>query len=326
MNVLARALAAAVALRAARRGASGGPAPDGPPGPEHRTAGASPAATRLVAVLLVLTGCAGAAVGVLLALHASTQLLGLAAALAFVLLAVALAVASFRIVPQETAVEDRPPVTDPQTRAALTETVRAGGDGVSRRALLGGAAGVAGAGLATAAAAPLAALGPRPGGRLGESRWTTGVPLVDEHGAPIRADALEVGAFLTAFPHGADPRELGSPVVVVRLRPEDVSLPPGRRAWAPQGLLAYSKICTHAGCAVALFRYPLNEETSTSPALVCPCHYSTFDPARAAKVTFGPAGRPLPQLPLRIAPDGTLQAAGPLSGPVGPAWWGVGHS
>ncbi|MEA2154116.1 MAG: ubiquinol-cytochrome c reductase iron-sulfur subunit, partial [Solirubrobacteraceae bacterium] len=94
------------------------------------------------------------------------------------------------------------------------------------------------------------------------------------------------------------------------------------RTWAPEGLLAYSKICTHAGCAVSLFRHPLNEDTSGPPALVCPCHYSTFDVRRAAKVTLGPAGRPLPQLPLRVQ-AGRLVAAGPLSGSVGPAWWGT---
>jgi ubiquinol-cytochrome c reductase iron-sulfur subunit len=87
--------------------------------------------------------------------------------------------------------------------------------------------------------------------------------------------------------------------------------------------MAYSKICTHAGCAVSLFRYPTFEERSSPPALVCPCHYSTFDVRHAAEVVVGPAGRPLPQLPLRIGTGRTLVAAGPLSGSVGPAWWGT---
>ena len=42
-----------------------------------------------------------------------------------------------------------------------------------------------------------------------------------------------------------------------------------------------------------------------------------------AKVLFGPAGRPLPQLPLEIDGDGNLRARGGFSGPVGPSWWGV---
>jgi ubiquinol-cytochrome c reductase iron-sulfur subunit len=87
--------------------------------------------------------------------------------------------------------------------------------------------------------------------------------------------------------------------------------------------MAYSKICTHAGCAIALFRAPLYPDRSPGYALVCPCHYSTFDVLHGADLVFGPAGRPLPQLPLRLAADGTLAAAGPMSGPVGPAWWGV---
>jgi ubiquinol-cytochrome c reductase iron-sulfur subunit len=87
--------------------------------------------------------------------------------------------------------------------------------------------------------------------------------------------------------------------------------------------VAYSKICTHAGCAVAMLRYPLFEAHSASPALVCPCHYSTFDVATGGTVLFGPAGRPLPQLPIAIARDGTLRAAGSLSGDVGPAWFGI---
>jgi ubiquinol-cytochrome c reductase iron-sulfur subunit len=88
--------------------------------------------------------------------------------------------------------------------------------------------------------------------------------------------------------------------------------------------MAYSKICTHAGCAISLYRSPLHPSTQPGgPALVCPCHYSTFDVLHAAHVEFGPAGRPLPQLPLAIDSQGNLRAGGAMSGPVGPAWWGT---
>ena len=97
----------------------------------------------------------------------------------------------------------------------------------------------------------------------------------------------------------------------------------GRDGWAPHGILAYSKICTHAGCAIALYRKPMFAPTDPKPALICPCHYSTFDVARGAEVIYGPAGRPLPQLPLSVDRDGNLRAAGNFSGPVGPSWWGV---
>jgi ubiquinol-cytochrome c reductase iron-sulfur subunit len=116
---------------------------------------------------------------------------------------------------------------------------------------------------------------------------------------------------------------MGAPLVVVRLDPAALELPPGREGWAPRGILAYSKICTHAGCAVNLYRKPKFAPVEPRPALICPCHYSTFDPAQGAKVIFGPAGRPLPQLPLTIDRSGHLRATGNFSGAVGPAWWGV---
>ncbi|HEY7632232.1 MAG TPA: Rieske (2Fe-2S) protein, partial [Thermoleophilaceae bacterium] len=93
--------------------------------------------------------------------------------------------------------------------------------------------------------------------------------------------------------------------------------------WAPQGILAYSKICTHAGCALGLYRKPTFPPVEPGSALVCPCHYSTFDVTDGGTVLFGPAGRPLPQLPLMVDREGNLRAAGNFSGPVGPSWWGV---
>jgi ubiquinol-cytochrome c reductase iron-sulfur subunit len=146
---------------------------------------------------------------------------------------------------------------------------------------------------------------------------------VDSRGRPLRADAIEQDVFYTAFPEGAPRDQLGSPLIVVRLDPSALDLPAGRDDWAPEGILAYSKICTHAGCAVALYRTPLFEPTTDRPALVCPCHYSTFDPAAGGTVLFGPAGRPLPQLPLLVGSGGELAAGGTFSGPVGPSWWGV---
>jgi ubiquinol-cytochrome c reductase iron-sulfur subunit len=74
-----------------------------------------------------------------------------------------------------------------------------------------------------------------------------------------------------------------------------------------------------------MMRYPLYEATSAGPALVCPCHYSTFDPRRAGRVTFGPAGRPLPQLPLALDAQRHIVAAGELSAPPGPSWAGAPH-
>lgn len=290
--------------------------------PRHYEIGSPPWAEPAVAGLLLAAGGLFAAFAVLVGVDASTQLIGAALGLALAALAAALVLAGKRVVPRERAVEPRPIGEDPRETERLEDTLRSGLDGVSRRRLLTAAAGTAGAGALAAAALPLTALGPSPSA-LNASPWRAGTLLVDEDDRPVAADELEVGSFLTAFPQGADKRELGSPVVVVRVRLEQLRLPRDRSGWAPEGLLAFSKICTHAGCAVSLFRYPVDEQLSSPPALVCPCHYSTFDVARAAKVVFGPAGRPLPQLPLRVDARRRLTAAGPLSGTVGPAWWGT---
>jgi ubiquinol-cytochrome c reductase iron-sulfur subunit len=203
--------------------------------------------------------------------------------------------------------------------------VREGGAGISRRRLLAGAAGVAGAGIAGAFVLPLTALGPSLGDAPNASPWRRGRRLVDPAGRPLRAADIGIGSMQNALPanDASALEDLAAPVVVVRVDPRTLDLPPGRRGWAPNGILAFSQICTHAACAVTLFRYPVDEETSKPPGLVCPCHYSTFDVRRGAVPVFGPAVRPLPQLPLAIDGQGFLVANGPLSGSVGPSYLSV---
>ena len=291
----------------------------------ERATGADPRAELAVAVLLVLAGLAAAAFAVLIVADPQTQLLGATLGGALACLATAAVLAAKRVVVQELAIEDRhrEDTARPEDDEALAEDLRRGGDGITRRRALGAAAGVAGVGLAGALVVPVTALGPGLGDAPNQTPWRRGRRLVTTDGDPLRADAIEIGSFASALPEGADKRELGSPVVVVRVDPRTLRLPRGRRGWAPTGILAFSQICTHAGCAVTLFRYPVDERLSEGPALVCPCHYSTFDVRQAAKPVFGPAARPLAQLPLAVAADGTLVAAGPLSGSVGPAWWSV---
>jgi ubiquinol-cytochrome c reductase iron-sulfur subunit len=291
---------------------------------ERRT-GVDPRAELVVAILLVVAGLAAAAFAVLIVVHPQTQLLGATLGGALACLAAAAILAAKRVVVHELAVEDRRrgDTARPEDDEALAEDLRRGGDGITRRRALGAAAGVAGAGLAGALVVPVTALGPGLGDAPNQTPWRRGRRLVTTDGEALRASAIEIGSFASALPEGADKRELGSPVVVVRVDPRTLRLPRARRAWAPMGILAFSQICTHAGCAVTLFRYPVDEQLSEGPALVCPCHYSTFDVRHAAKPVFGPAARPLAQLPLAVAPDGTLVAAGPLSGSVGPAWWSV---
>jgi ubiquinol-cytochrome c reductase iron-sulfur subunit len=292
--------------------------------PSHRQVGGAPWAQLLVTVALVLAGLASFGLVALFVFDPNTQLLGVTGGLALGLLAAALVLAGGWLVPQETSVEDRPrPAADRDEAKRVLEQARAGGEGITRRRLLIGAAGAAGAGLTAAVAIPVVALGPGIEDQLSQTPWRSGRVLVDEQGNPILAATVSERSFLTAFPQGVDRENLSAPLVLVRVDPATLRLPAGRAGWAPEGILAYSKICTHAACAISLYRSPLNPSTQArGPALVCPCHYSTFDVLDGASVEFGPAGRPLPQLPLMIDNAGVLRASGPLSGPVGPSWWG----
>jgi ubiquinol-cytochrome c reductase iron-sulfur subunit len=288
--------------------------PEPPPG--RRGEGA------IVAALLG-TACAAVAFIAVYVWSTSTVLLGACFATALGLLSVALAIASRTLVPQERATEELPVRAHPEAEADVEQLLEEGAAPLDRRRLIV-AGGVAGCALGAAALTPLASLGPAVGDTLTRSPWRRGVALVDAEGRAIMAAELAVGGFLTAFPAGAPRDRLASPLVVCRIRPDELRLPSARRGYAPGGLLAFSRICTHAGCAVSLFRYPLSPSTTGErPALVCPCHYSTFDVARGAEPIFGPAVRALPQLPLRIDRAGRLVAAGRLTGNVGPSWWGV---
>ncbi len=300
------------------------------PEPPERIVPAGPpsrGAENAVVALLVCAALLAAAFTVVYAfddLADQTQLLGLALGLCFACVAAALIVAAKRLVVTEELEEDYPEPEHPQEQRELEQVVRDSGSRITRKRLLLGAGGAAGAAIGVAAITPALSLGPiLDTNPLYATPWRRGRRLVDTSGAPYRAEDISRDTFYTAFPEGAPKDEIGSPVVVVRLDPSALKLPPERARWAPQGILAFSKVCTHAGCAVALYRKPLFPPTSPRPALVCPCHYSTFDPARGGEVIFGPAGRPLPQLPLVVDDGGGLRAGGNYSGPVGPSWTGV---
>ena len=295
-----------------------------PPGqPVVEGSSPAPGSELVVAGLLLLAAAFAVVFIVLYAGRADTQLLGLALGLCFGTLAVASVVTAFRLFSSEEAEEPYPEL-HPTEAAEVEQIAIESGQHLTRKKLLGLAAGAAGTALGIALLAPLAALGPFfDTSRLRRDPWRRGSRLVDADGRVLRADDIELNTLHTAFPEGADPDELGSPIVVVRVEPSRLDLPPDRRDWAPGGIVAYSKVCTHAACAVALYRTPHFEPSRPRPALVCPCHYSTFDPATGGAVLFGPAGRPLPQLPLAVGRRGELIARGGFSGPVGPSWSGV---
>jgi ubiquinol-cytochrome c reductase iron-sulfur subunit len=277
-------------------------------------------------VALLLFAAAAVALG-FIALYTveqfDTQLLGLAMGVALALVAAAVLVAAAFVLPQETSVDDRGKLVDDAAVGEVVEIVESGGDGISRRRLLTCATCVAGGAVVTAAAAPLASLGPA-SRALHASPWRRGIRLVDPEGRPYRAAQIETGSFYTALPEGEDAEAFGAGLLVIHLPRRWIHLPTSRRAWTPEGIMAFSKVCTHAGCAISLYRYPTYPPTSVrQPAFTCPCHYSTFAPGDGGKVIFGPAGRPLPQLPLMIDAAGDLRAAGRFDEDVGPSWWGV---
>jgi ubiquinol-cytochrome c reductase iron-sulfur subunit len=139
--------------------------------------------------------------------------------------------------------------------------------------------------------------------------------VVDVDGHPIRPEDLPLSGVTTVFPEGHE-EEPDSQTLLLRVPEDSLALPEDRSDWAPEGCLAYSKICTHAGCPVGLYRAEAGE-------LLCPCHQSTFDVYTGATPVFGPAARALPQLPLELNEEGYLVARGDFSEPVGPSFWNL---
>jgi ubiquinol-cytochrome c reductase iron-sulfur subunit len=157
--------------------------------------------------------------------------------------------------------------------------------------------------------------------RLRNTMWDTGVRLTrDPDGTPIRASDVTIGSAFHVIPEGLNEAEhkleekAKAVVLLMRLNPRDLNPSPGREDWAYNGIVAYSKICTHVGCPVALYEQQTHH-------LLCPCHQSTFDVTQEAKVIFGPAGHPLPQLPITVDDEGYLVAQSDFHEPVGPSYW-----
>ncbi len=216
--------------------------------------------------------------------------------------------------------EFRSPESD---RADFVATVKEQGAmaGLGRRTLIKRSMGVA---LGLVGLSPLVLLrdiGPLPKKQLETTSWKAGTRLVTDPGdRPIKPADLEVGAVAQVLPELIPGTErtlenVGKDaVLLIRLRPEDFNLNAERLSWTHDGIIAFSKICSHMGCAVALYEQQTKH-------LLCPCHQSTFDVTRAAKVIFGPAARPLPQLALTLDADGYLVAKQPFTEPVGPSFW-----
>lgn len=237
-----------------------------------------------------------------------------------VLLAVALGGLGFglvtwarRVLPHQEEFEDREtlPTTDEERRQVHDTFER--DEVIARRPLLIRMLGAAVGALGVAALFPIRSLGPDPGDTLERTPWEKGRRLVNGEGHPVRVADIAVDGVVTVFPEG-DVGSSDGQAVLIKLRRGLLKTAPGREGWAPEGLIAFSKVCTHAGCPVGLYQADIHQ-------LLCPCHQSSFDVLQGARPAFGPAARPLPQLPLRIDGEGFLTADGDFSEPVGPAWW-----
>jgi ubiquinol-cytochrome c reductase iron-sulfur subunit len=202
-------------------------------------------------------------------------------------------------------------------RAQAEESFEAGQQLVERRSFVGKMLGAAVAALGLVALFPIRSLGTRPGPSLYRTPWSGGARLVTVDDEPVLADGLQVNGVLTVFPEGhtdsADAQTL-----LIRFDAAEAPDLPGPLDWTPEGFIAFSKVCTHAGCPVGLYQ-PESRE------LFCPCHQSVFAVMEGAKPTAGPATRALPQLPLAIDEEGYVTAQGDYLEPIGPGFWSRGR-
>jgi ubiquinol-cytochrome c reductase iron-sulfur subunit len=150
---------------------------------------------------------------------------------------------------------------------------------------------------------------------LATTPWRGGMRMIRENGTYVRLGDLQIGSVESVFPdveggtHTPD-----GPTLLIRMRPEELELEGSAAEGALQGHVAYSSLCTHLGCPVKLYEQQTHN-------LLCPCHQSTFNAAQGARVLFGPAARPLPQLAISVDDEGYFIATGDYSEPVGPSYW-----
>jgi ubiquinol-cytochrome c reductase iron-sulfur subunit len=230
-------------------------------------------------------------------------------------LAVGMITWAHRLLPQGPEVEEREDFTGPSADRAVFDADLERGGAISRRRLILRSLGASVVAFGAALLFPLRSLGPRPSDlELDSSPWSPGKRLVNADGIAVRASDVPGGGLVTVFPEGAVNSENGQAVLMRVVDPGLIRPLPGRETWSPAGLIAYSKVCTHAGCPVGLYEAGSNQ-------LLCPCHQSTFDVLNGATPIFGPAAARLPQLPLAVGADDVVYANGGFSEPPGPSFW-----
>ena len=268
---------------------------------------------RFAALSFAVSVAAAIGLGVVYWRGGQPQLEGVFLALGFGGLGVGFIVWAKHFMPHEEVTEERHSLASTDEEMTLfREEFERGEQVLERRGLLLKAAGAALAALGAALIFPIRSLGPRPGKGLKSTPFRAGVRLVTEANEPIKPADLVTGGVLTVFPEDHTNAADASTVLI---RPGTAVKPrPGRETWTPDGVVAYSKLCTHVGCPVGLYQ-------AEEHLLLCPCHQSTFDVLDGARPVFGPAARSLPQLPLGIDADGYFVSLGDFSGPTGAGFW-----
>jgi ubiquinol-cytochrome c reductase iron-sulfur subunit len=270
-------------------------------------------AERRIAALFLLSAASAVALAIVYLRGGQPQLEGLFLGLALGGVACGFVIWGNHLLPQGPFADDRHELASPEEDVEAVEDDIDPGGAITRRKLVVRTLGLAVGGLGLAALFPIRSLGPRPGRALSHTPWRRGLRLITDDGRLVRAEEVPVEGLVTVFPEGF-PGSADGQAVLIRVAPGLLKAKEGREDWTPSGIVAYSKICTHAGCPVGLYE-------ATTHQLLCPCHQSTFDVLHHAKPTIGPAAAPLPQLPLAIDPEGYLVARGDFSEPVGPSFW-----
>lgn len=274
-----------------------------------------PGGTAAILVGFLFSFLGGLGLTIVYALGGQPQAEGVLLAVGLFGLGFGLVTWAHRLMPHGPFEEPRELPTSEAEREAFERDLEQGGVIGRRKILIGGLVAAAGS-LAIAALFPIRSLGPSPGKSLVRTPWRRGKRLVTDANVPIRAADVPVEGLVTAFPEGS-PGSADGQIVLIRVEP-GLLQPTGERAtWSPEGFIAYSKVCTHAGCPVGLYQAETHQ-------LLCPCHQSAFDVLNEAKVVFGPAFRALPQLPLVIDAEGFLAAQSDFHEPIGPSFWNRG--
>jgi ubiquinol-cytochrome c reductase iron-sulfur subunit len=312
--------------------------PPGPPDPQRARTAELIVATCFILAMVAgfgfLVAYALIGVGSISQVLHSNLALGGTLSLVFLLLGIGAVIWVRNLMPTVEITEQRHPMRSTEAeRAAFKETFEDGAAAsqfvkrpLVRRTLI-----AATVPLAVAPLFLLRDLGPLPGLSLDKTVWRKGLRLlVYGTGRPITAaEFYSPGSLITVGPEGYldnDDQMAKAAVIIIKFRPGQLvfgpPVEPGHPSppnltvpnWTVNNIVAYSKICTHVGCPAALYE-------QTTHKILCPCHQSTFDATRGAKVIFGPATRALPQLPIGVDSEGFLIATGPFNEPVGPSFW-----